>query len=139
MAIITKIEEMIEDPEMLKPENLGQLLQEMIRGFGELKTLVESKDETVRSEAQEMIARLRLKLEERVCELCQSFGMDLKGFENYISDASHFNQEEWAAIEQTQSEISDFSKELSRISQSDLSKELNQNNHKIKKLFDNLI
>lgn len=139
MAIISKIEEMIEDPEMLKPENLGQLLNEMLRSFAELKTLVESKDDAIRNEAQEMIARLKVRLDERVRELCQSVGMDPKGFEKYIKDPSHFNQEEWAAMEQTQSEIADFSQELKRISQEDIIDGLNLNKPKIKKLIDNLI
>ncbi len=139
MAILSKIEMMIENPEMIRPENLGQLLNEMLRSFEELKRLVESNDETVREEALEMISGLREKIEAKVQELCQSIGMDSKTLEKYISDSSHFNQDDWDSLQQTKSEIADFNIEIEAISQSDISSDKKKSKPKSKKLIGNLI
>lgn len=119
MAILSKIDEMFGDPEKINPENMGQVFHEMLSNFRELKAQLESKDEAVRNEALETISKLRLKLEEKASELCQSVGMDLASFETYVNDPTHFNREEWEAMEQTNSEVADFRKELEVIAQTE--------------------
>jgi len=112
MAIIGKMEEMLQDLEKFSPENLGALMNEMLHCFGMLKTQLESPDEAVRKSAVEVAALFREKLQEHLSMLCSMIGMDPKGLEAYLSDPSKFNSDEWAAIEKAKSEIDEFRQEL---------------------------
>ncbi len=118
MAIIDRIDEILEDPEKINAETMPMIFHEILNLFGSLKAQLESKDKVVREEALDTIATLQTQIEEKMTSLCQLVGMDLKGFEAFISNPAHFNQDEWASIERTNSEIADFQKELKIIASS---------------------
>ncbi len=118
MAIISRIDEILEEPGKITPETLREIFGEILVLFEELKSQLSSKEETVREDALNTIAELKEQIEEKMIALCQLVGMDPKSFETYISDPSHFNRHEWEAIERTNSEVADFQNELNDIARS---------------------
>lgn len=122
MSVLNRFDEIFQNPEQFSPENLRALLHEMLHCLGELKTQLQSKDESVRREALDVIVQIRSSLQEKSIALCQSVGMDQKTFEQYMSDASHFSTEEWTAMEQTKTELADFRQEVGEVLEPDVNK-----------------
>lgn len=111
--VIQQLDEILRDPNQLSPENMERLVQETFSFFNDLKSKLESTDGKVREEALNAAASLKDKLEEQAQILCESVGMSPETLENYINDSSHFNEEEWNAIQKTKEDISHFQDELS--------------------------
>lgn len=111
--VLEKIEEIFASPEKFSPQAMEKLIHETFSFFYELKDKLHSKDEKIREEAMQVASTLKNKLEEQAKVLCESTGMDPSMLENYINEPSHFSEEEWQAIQDAKSEISNLKQELS--------------------------
>lgn len=112
MATANKqLEDMFENLNKLKPEQMEPLIQEAMKVIHSLQ----SKADTISTEeAIDMAMELKDSLEGKMKDMLASVGVDMEDLREYMKDLSNFSPEQQTAIKQVNQDYAQFQEEMNK-------------------------